>query len=129
MRLQRWSRRCAPTATSSPATDRRSKARATNTPRPEEKEQIPAAELEKGIQKEKKTIASLQQDIDELQSTIHYVQNNRNIYTNGPEYNAHQKAKEEEVAEMKKDLEQHKAKLSELQENARQAGLGSAAYQ
>src|SRR5690242_2588361 len=58
------------------------------TARQSDKDEQPSAdELKAAIQDKKQAIAETQEEITKLQSTINYVQNNRNIYTNAPEYN------------------------------------------
>jgi len=87
-----------------------------------------AEEFKQKIQKQKDDIAAIQERIGELQSTINYVQNNRNIYTNGPEYNEAQKRKQQQVDQLKGILQERQDELKDLQEKARQAGFGSAVY-
>jgi DNA repair exonuclease SbcCD ATPase subunit len=88
-----------------------------------------ADELRNKIDKQKQRIALLQDAIDKLQGSIQYVQNNRNIYVNAPEYNEEQKRRQQEVDQLRGRLESAKSDLSDLQEQARQAGYGSAVYQ
>ena len=90
---------------------------------------ISAEEFTNKISKQKQRIALLQDAIDKLQGSIQYVQNNRNIYVNAPEYNQAQKHRQAEVDELRGRLEGAKNDLSDLQEQARQAGYGSAVYQ
>lgn len=87
---------------------------------------ISAEQWKARIKGQKDRIASLQEHIDKLQASVHYVEANR--YSNGPEYNQAQLRKQQEVDQMKPSLEEEKAKLKELQEEARQAGFGSAVY-
>ena len=87
-----------------------------------------AEELKASIQEKKEGIAKIQARINEIQSTIGYVQNNRNIYTNAPEYNEAQKRKEQQVNRLKGILQEQQNELQELQETARKAGYGSAVY-
>jgi len=81
------------------------------------------------IQKKKDMIAAIQERIDKLEASVNYVQNNRNIYTNAPEYNEHQHQKEMAAEQLKGRLEQQKSELSDLQEQARQEGFGNSVYQ
>jgi uncharacterized protein (DUF342 family) len=81
------------------------------------------------IQKKKDLIAAMQERIDTLEASVNYVQNNRNIYTNAPEYNGHQHQKELAAQQLKAQMEQQKAELSDLQEQARQQGFGNSVYQ
>jgi len=93
------------------------------------KEDEPSAEeLRAAIQDKKAAIAEIQGEIAKLQSTINHVQNNRNIYTNAPEYNEAQKRKEQEVDRLKGVLQQQQDELKDLQQTARKAGYGSALY-
>jgi uncharacterized protein YukE len=93
------------------------------------KDEEPSAdELKAAIQDKKEAIAETQDEIAKLQSTINYVQNNRNIYTNAPEYNDRQKRKEQEVNRLKGVLQQQQDELKDLQDTARKAGYGSALY-
>ena len=96
--------------------------------RPDKDQQPSADKLKTSIQDKKKVIATIQDEITKLQSTINYVQNNRNIYTNAPEYNEVQKRKEQEVDRLKGILQEQQDELKELQVTARQAGYGSAIY-
>lgn len=94
-----------------------------------DKDEPPSAEgLKAAIQDKKESIAETQDEIAKLQSTINYVQNNRNIYTNAPEYNNRQKRKEQEVSRLKGVLQQQQDELKDLQDTARKAGYGSAVY-
>jgi hypothetical protein len=94
-----------------------------------DKDEHPSAEeLKAAIQDKKQAIAETQDEIAKLQSTVNYVQNNRNIYTNAPEYNDAQKRKEQEVNRLKGVLQQQQDELKDLQDTARKAGYGSAFY-
>lgn len=99
----------------------------------DEKEKKPGAmsadQWKAKIQKKKDLIAAIQERIDKLESSVNYVQNNRNIYTNAPEYNEHQHQKELAAQRLKAELEQQKSELSDLQEQAREQGFGNAVYQ
>lgn len=81
------------------------------------------------IQKKKDLIAAIAERIDAIQASVNYVQNNRNLYTNAPEYNEHQHQKELAAQQLKAQLEQQKTELSDLQEQARQQGFGNSVYQ
>ncbi|PYY18129.1 MAG: hypothetical protein DMG60_09330 [Acidobacteria bacterium] len=104
---------------------------ATNSATEKEKNQPAASadQLRANIQKKKDLIVALQQRIDKLQASVNFVQNNRNIYTNAPEYNEHQHQKELAVERLKAELEQQKAELSDLQDQARDQGFGNSVYQ
>ncbi|HKT23203.1 MAG TPA: hypothetical protein VJR04_01290 [Terriglobales bacterium] len=124
----------APGDSDDPASDdsqktKTAKQKATATTDRPDKDQQPSADKLKGaIQDKKKVIATIQDEITKLQSTINYVQNNRNIYTNAPEYNEVQKRKEQEVDRLKGILQEQQDELKQLQDTARQAGYGSAIY-
>jgi len=94
-----------------------------------EKKALSAEQWKAKIQKKKDLIAAVQERIDKLEGSVNYVQNNRNIYTNAPEYNEHQHQKELAAQRLKAELEQQKSELSDLQEQARQQGFGNAVYQ
>jgi len=81
------------------------------------------------IQRKRDLIAAIQERIDALEASVNYVQNNRNIYTNAPEYNEHQHHKELAAQQLKALLEQQKTELSDLQEQARQQGFGNSVYE
>jgi predicted RNase H-like nuclease (RuvC/YqgF family) len=98
------------------------------TVQPDKDEQPSAEKLKAAIQDKKQAISETQSEITKLQSTINYVQNNRNIYTNAPEYNEAQKRKEQEVNRLKGILQQQQDELNDLQDAARKAGYGSAIY-
>jgi hypothetical protein len=81
------------------------------------------------IKEQKDAINAIQERIDKLEASINYVQNNRNIYVNAPEYNAAQDRKQRQVQYLKSELAERKSGLKDLQEEARQQGFGSAVYQ
>ncbi|MGA7080290.1 MAG: hypothetical protein WBQ43_08715 [Terriglobales bacterium] len=74
----------------------------------------------------KNGIAALQAQIDKLNESIHYV--TASLYSNGLQHNEHQAEKQQSVERMKQQLEEQKKSLADLQEAARQAGMGSAVY-
>ena len=75
---------------------------------------------------QKKVIAILQAQIDKLNDSIHFVVAAE--YYNGAEYNQRQVKKQQMVAQMQQQLEEQKERLDEMQEAARQAGMGNAIY-
>lgn len=81
------------------------------------------------IQKQKDAIAETQKAIDKIEPTINHVQNNRNIYTNAPEYNAYQDEKQQMVNQLKGRLAEQQSELTDLQDKARKAGYGNSVYQ
>jgi hypothetical protein len=74
----------------------------------------------------KSAIAAQQAQIDKLNDSIHFV--NASLYSNGIRYNEHQMKKQDTVARMQEQLEEQKKNLAQMQEAARQAGMGSAVY-
>ncbi|MGA7646138.1 MAG: hypothetical protein WBW01_06480 [Terriglobales bacterium] len=74
----------------------------------------------------KNGIAAQQAQINKLNDSIHYV--TASLYSNGLQHNEHQAQKQQSVEQMKQQLEEQKKSLAELQEAARQAGMGSAVY-
>jgi len=81
------------------------------------------------IQKQKDAIAETQKAIATIEPTINHVQNNRNIYTNAPEYNSYQDEKQRTVNQLKGRLAEQRGELLDLQEQARKAGYGNSIYQ
>lgn len=79
------------------------------------------------IQAQKDKIADLQQKIDKAQARVHYVQSD--LYYNGVQHNEREKRYQEQIDRAKSVLDQEKQKLAEMQEAARQAGMGNAVYQ
>jgi hypothetical protein len=78
------------------------------------------------ILSQKNGIAALQAQIDKLNESIHYV--TASLYSNGLQHNEHQAQKQQSVEQMKQQLELQKKNLADMQEAARQAGMGSAVY-
>ena len=87
---------------------------------------VSAEEWKKQILAQKNAIAAGQAQIDKLNESIHYV--TASLYTNGIQHNENQAKKQETVAQMQQQLEEQKKALAEMQEAARQAGMGSAVY-
>jgi hypothetical protein len=85
-----------------------------------------AQEWKSRILAQKNAIAAQQAQIDKLNESIHYV--NASLYSNGIQHNENQAKKQEAVAQMQQELEEQKRKLAQMQESARQAGMGSAVY-
>jgi len=75
---------------------------------------------------QKNAIASLQAQIDALNKSIYFVE--ANAYYNGVQYNEYQVKKQKQVAQMQQQLEEQEKRLAEMQEAARQAGMGNAIY-
>ncbi len=75
---------------------------------------------------QKNAIANMQAQIDKVSSSIRFVE--ANAYVNGVQYNQHQVKKQQEVANLQTQLAEQKQRLSEMQEAAKKAGMGSAVY-
>jgi hypothetical protein len=86
-----------------------------------------AAEWKSSILQQKSAIAAQQAQIDKLSASIHFVPSS--LYANGLQYDEHQLKKQQAVARMQEQLEEQKKNLAEMQEAARQAGMGSAVYE
>jgi hypothetical protein len=78
------------------------------------------------ILEQKDRIETLQAQIDKLADSIHFV--TANAYVNGAEYNQYQVRKQQEVKKLKSQLDEQWKKLSEMQEAAKQEGMGAAVY-
>ena len=87
---------------------------------------ISAAEWKSRILAQKNAIASLQAQIDALNKSIYFVE--ANAYYNGVQYNEYQVKKQKLVAQMQQQLDEQKKHLAEMQEAARQAGMGNGIY-
>ncbi len=95
---------------------------------PETASKGPSAEEWKSqILAQKNVIAAQQAEIDKVNNSVHFV--TASLYSNGIQYNEHQAQKQQSVAQMQHQLEEQKQKLAEMQEAARQAGMGSAVYE
>ena len=75
---------------------------------------------------QKTRIANLQTQIDKLNGSIHFVE--ANAYVNGAQYNQYQVKKQQQVANLQTQLSEQKQKLSDMQDSAKKAGMGSAVY-
>ena len=89
-------------------------------------ERLSAEEWKSRIMAQKNAIAEQQAQIDKLNESIHYV--TASLYTNGIQHNENQAKKQESVAQMQQQIEEQKKNLAQMQEAARQAGMGSAVY-
>ncbi|MFY9903855.1 MAG: hypothetical protein WBX02_10800 [Terriglobales bacterium] len=87
---------------------------------------VSAEDCKKRILAQKSAIAAQQAQIDKLNESIHYV--TASLYTNGIQHNENQAKKQETVAQMQQQLDEQKRVLADMQEAARQAGMGSAVY-
>jgi predicted RNase H-like nuclease (RuvC/YqgF family) len=86
----------------------------------------PAEYWKAQILQTKKAIASLQRNIDSLSSSIHFSQGN---YEKHVAWNERQRQKQQEVENMKSQLDRFQKHLEELQESARRQGYGSSVYE
>ena len=73
----------------------------------------------------KHSIASLQKQIEAVESSIHFAGGN---YEHHVLYNNRQRQKEQQVENLKSQLEQQQKLLEDMQEEARHQGYGSAVY-
>jgi len=87
---------------------------------------LSAGEWRSQILAQKNAIATLQAQIDALNKSIYFVE--ANAYYNGLQYNEYQVKKQKQVAQMQQQLEEQKKRLAQMQEAARQAGMGNAIY-
>lgn len=87
----------------------------------------PAGVWRAEIREQKEAVQSLQREIDGLNSSIHFVDANRYRY-GGLQYNERQRGKQEEVENMRSQLDAEKKKLETMQESARQDGYGDQVY-
>lgn len=85
----------------------------------------PAEYWKSKILQVKRAIASLQHNIDSLSSSIHFSQGN---YEKHVAWNERQRQKQQDVENMKSQLDRFQKHLEELQESARRQGYGSSVY-
>lgn len=85
-----------------------------------------ALQWKAAIASQKNVVTAMQSQIEKMEKSIQFV--TANGYSNGPEYNAAQKRKQDQVEIEKGRLEQEKQKLEAMKEAARKAGFGSAVY-
>jgi hypothetical protein len=86
-----------------------------------------AAQWKSSILQQKNEIAAQQAQIDKLNASIHFVPSS--LYANGLQYDEYQLKKQQAVTRMQEQLEEQKKNLAQMQEAARQAGMGSAVYE
>ena len=77
------------------------------------------------IRRVKNSIAALQKQIETVESSIHFAGGN---YERHVLYNNRQRQKEQQVENLKSQLEQQQKLLEDMQEEARHQGYGSAVY-
>lgn len=85
-----------------------------------------ALQWKAAIASQKNVVEVLRAQIEKTEKSIQFV--TANGYSNGPQYNAEQKKRQDGVAIAKKRLEQEQQKLDEMKESARKEGFGSAVY-
>jgi hypothetical protein len=85
-----------------------------------------ADQFKSAILSQKNRIVAMQAQIDKLDKSIYFVE--ANAYVNGVQYNQHQVKKQQQVANLRTQLAEQQQKLSEMQDAAKKAGMGSAVY-
>lgn len=93
---------------------------------PDKEQKRPADYWKSHILQAKRSIASLQHSIDDLTSSIRFSQGN---YEKHVDWNERQRRKQQEVENLKSQLERLQKHLEELQEAARHQGYGSSVYE
>ena len=88
---------------------------------------LSAEEWKSKIQAQKSVVDSITKNIDELNKSIQFAPGN--CVAGCVEWNEHQKQKQQEVEQMKGQLETAQKKLSEMEDAARHQGYGSAVYE
>ena len=85
----------------------------------------PAEQWKAQILQMKHSIASLQKQIDNVQNSIHFAGGN---YERHVLYNDRQRQKEQQVENLKSQLDQQQKRLEDMQEEARHQGYSSTVY-
>ena len=93
---------------------------------PDKEQKRPADYWKSHILQTKRSIASLQHGIDALSSSIRFSKGN---YERHVEWNERQRRKQQEVENLKSQLDRLQKHLEELQEAARHQGYGSSVYE
>jgi predicted RNase H-like nuclease (RuvC/YqgF family) len=93
---------------------------------PDKEQKRPADYWKSHILQTKRNIASLQHGIDALSSSIRFSQGN---YEKHVDWNERQRRKQQEVENLKSQLDRLQKQLDELQEAARHQGYGSSVYE
>ena len=86
---------------------------------------LPPEQWRAQIRRIKNSITSLQKQIELVESSIHFAGGN---YERHVLYNNRQRQKEQQVENLKSQLEQQQKLLEDMQEEARHQGYGSAVY-
>jgi hypothetical protein len=84
-----------------------------------------AEQWKKRILAQENTVANLRSRVDRLQASIHF--SSVSTYENQP-YNRYQARQMERLAQLQDQLSQQKAKLEDMQEAARKAGMHTPVY-
>ena len=85
-----------------------------------------ALQWKAAIASQKNLVAVHQDRIEKAEKTIQFL--TANGYSNGPQYNAEQKKRQDQLDIEKHKLEQEKQKLDEMKDAARKAGFGNVVY-
>jgi hypothetical protein len=117
-----------PTAstTSSPSGNTKDQADA-DSPASTPSAKLSADEWRSKILTHKSAVNSLQSNVDELSKSIQFAPGN--CVSGCVEWNEHQKQKQQEVEQMRGQLETAKKQLEEMQDAARHQGYGSSVYE
>src|SRR5437868_11802611 len=85
-----------------------------------------ALQWKAAIASQKNLVAAHQDRIEKAEKSIQFV--TANGYSNGPQYNAAQTKRQDQLEIEKQKLAQEKQKLDEMKEAARKAGFGNVVY-
>jgi hypothetical protein len=86
-----------------------------------------AEQWKAAIAAQRRSVDDLQGQIDRLNSSIHFARGN--CVRDCVQWNEHQIQKQDEVQQMRSQLEQQKQKLDDMQEAARKEGYGNSVYE
>jgi len=86
-----------------------------------------AEQWKEEIAAQRNSVDNLQRQIDRLNSSIHFAPGN--CVRNCVQHNENQIQKQDEVQQMRSQLEQQKQKLDDMQEAARKEGYGNSVYE
>lgn len=114
------------TTTSSPSDNSKDQADA-DSPASTPSAKLSADEWRSKILTQKSAVNSLQSNVDELNKSIQFAPGN--CVSGCVEWNEHQKQKQQEVEQMRGQLETAKKQLEEMQDAARHQGYGSSVYE
>ncbi len=88
---------------------------------------VKAAEFKRQIKAQENVVGELQSRIFRVKSTIRYY--DVRVFSNATAYNERQDDKQREVERLQEKLEDEKAKLQSLQDDAKRAGFGNGIYE